>query len=320
MHERVRVDLDLPAGRRMEVFRPFVATIRALIAAHLEPAGIELAAGDVLAGAERVLRRDELDELMALAALVGRPVHELILVNAYYDVVIDSIACTAVGVDAPDGPWHARNLDWEDPQGLLRRHTLVLDFVRGGAVRFTTIGWPGFVAALSGVAPGRFAVTLNAVVSGEPRVLARPTGFVLREALDRAVDFAAAVDMLRDVPVLADCLLLVTGARRGELAVIERTPLRAEVRLAENGVLAVTNDYRALDAATRDFAELGATACSRYDRAVARLAEGAPPTVPALRSILDDPAIRWEITVQQMVLRAADGTCEVWTRPAVGSD
>ncbi len=48
---------------------------------------------------------------------------------------------------------------------------------------------PGFVGVFSGVAPGRFAVTLNAVLSAEPPQPATPVVLLLRTVLEHAQTF-----------------------------------------------------------------------------------------------------------------------------------
>src|SRR5439155_2255690 len=97
--------------------------------------------------------------------------------------------------------------------------------------------------------------------------MAAPVVFVLRQVLEEAASFEAALRTLRTIPLASDSLLLLSGVRKGEMAVIERTPTRAEVRFAENGCVFVTNDYRKLHTGLRSFeSELQATACRRYDR------------------------------------------------------
>ena len=52
---------------------------------------------------------------------------------------------TAFAIDGAEGVLHARNLDWWTENFALGRLTTVCHFVGGGAGRFTTVGWPGFV-------------------------------------------------------------------------------------------------------------------------------------------------------------------------------
>jgi hypothetical protein len=95
------------------------------------------------------------------------PVSDVALSNLYYDALKVVLGCTAFAVDAGEATLHARNLDWWTKNAALARYTTVCHFIGGAGGPFTTIGWPGFVGAFSGVAPGRFAITLNAVLSLE---------------------------------------------------------------------------------------------------------------------------------------------------------
>jgi hypothetical protein len=119
--------------------------------------------------------------------------------------------------------------------------------------------------------------------------------------------------VLRDTPIASDCLLLVTGARRGEMVVIERTPRRAALRFEEGGVLVVTNDYRTLSSGFFAAAEgeLQRTACKRFDRASTLIRESRPIEPEACLAILRDRDVPMDLTVQQMVMRASTGALRV---------
>ena len=110
----------------------------------------------------------------------------------------------------------------------------------------------------------------------------------------------------------SDSLLLLTGVHEGELAVIERTPTRAEVRFAKNGCVFVTNDYKEMNTGLHSFdSELQATACGRYERISKLVASRVPRDATECLNYLNDPAVRMGITVQQMVFQAATGMCLV---------
>lgn len=181
----------------------------------------------------------------------------------------------------------------------------------GGGTRYSLVGWPGFIGCFSGVAPGRFAVTLNAVLSDDAPQVAEPVVFLLRRALDEAADWKAALRLLRDTPIASDCLLLLTGVRAGELVVIERTPTRAAVREASGGFVHVTNDYRALRSGPDLAGPLGGTSCARANRLAALLQEGRVKDVDSAFLALADARVKMDLTVQHMVLHAGTGTVEV---------
>jgi hypothetical protein len=252
-------------------------------------------------------------EMEGISSRAGISIEEVVCGNLYYDALkAVLVGCTAFAVDTPTGPLHARNLDWWSENDSLRRNTMQTRFVGAPGGEFTTVGWPGFVGAFSAVANHRFAITLNAVISEEPLQTASPVVFALRQVLEEAANFESALQTLRTTPLASDSLLLLTGIREGEMAVIERTPTRAEVRFAENGCIFVTNDYRKLHTGLRNVeSDLEATACARYDRISELVASRVPAGATACFNYLNDPAVRMGITVQQMVFHAATGLCLV---------
>jgi len=259
------------------------------------------------------VRADYWAEMQGIALRAGIPFEDVVCGNLYYDALkAVLVGCTGFAVDTPTGPLHARNLDWWSENDSLRRHTVQTKFVGAPQGEFTTVGWPGFVGVFSGVAPNRFAITLNAVMSDEPLQAATPVVFALRQVLEEAASFEIALQTLRTISLASDSLLLLTGIREGEMAVIERTPTRAEVRFAENGCVFVTNDYRKLRTGLRSFeSELEATACGRYDRISELVASRVPRDPTDCVNYLNDPAVRMGMTVQQMVFHAATGLCIV---------
>lgn len=249
----------------------------------------------------------------SLATALDLPVHDVALCNFYYDALKVVLGCTAFAVDAGDVVLHARNLDWWTENAALARYTTVSPFIGGPVGRFTTIGWPGFIGAFSGIAPGRFAVTLNAVLSLERAQPATPVVLLLRAVLEEARSFDEAVAILSHALLPCDCLLLLTGTRSGEMVVIERTPSRHAVRSAQGGFICVTNDYQRLNADPGGApSELLATSCRRFQRVEGLIGDERPQNPEHCFTYLSDPAVKMQITVQQMVFRAATG--EYWIR------
>jgi acid ceramidase len=165
----------------------------------------------------------------------------------------------------------------------------------------------------SGIAPGRFAITLNAVLSMEPTQLATPVVFLLRTVFEQAATFDDALALLTETPLPCDCLLLLTGVRAGELGVIERTPSRHALRYAKNGYVSVTNGYQELNAGIGSApSELLATWCQRIERVEALIQSRRPQNPQDCFTYLNDPQVCMNMTVQQMVFRAATG--EHWIR------
>ncbi|MEM1118663.1 MAG: carcinine hydrolase/isopenicillin-N N-acyltransferase family protein, partial [Bacteroidota bacterium] len=197
MSATLTVDLGAPASERWTLPPRLAEQAQALTQAYTAELGGVDAFGELLtAYASEHVRADHLEEVESIAAQTDQPVEEVLLGNLYYDAVKLVLGCTAFAVDTPDGPLHARNLDWWTENDALSNFTLVTDFVKGGELSFRTVGWPGFVGALSGVAPGRFAVTLNAVLSGEPSAAEASISFLIRSVLEEARTFTEAVERL----------------------------------------------------------------------------------------------------------------------------
>ena len=157
------------------------------------------------------------------------------------------------------------------------------------------------------MAPGRFAITLNAVLSEEAAQIALPVAFQIRQTFEEAETFSEAVDRLSQAVIPGNCLLLVSGIGPGEMLVIERTPTRSAIRQAEAGRVIVANDYLKLDAETTlANTELQSSSCGRYSR-VATLLQKPPTGLQGCLDYLRNPAVKMSITVQQMAFHAASG-------------
>ena len=262
-------------------------------------------------------------EADAIAARCGVSLAELMTANLYYDLIKGLLGCTAIAIDTPDGPLHARNLDWWSDNNALASLTCVTQYIdssRDDDHRdFQSVGWPGFLGVFSGLAPGRFAVTMNAVVSGDRPAFATSVPLAIRDTLTNAVDYADAVERLSTQPMITDCLLMVTGIRPGEMIVIERTPTRHAVRSPEGGRLVLTNDYKVLDKPVQAAATpLLQTAAPRFGTATRRLREDSPSKPEQCFAILSDDHVKMSITMQQMTMSAATG--ELTVRIAADDD
>ena len=302
------VDLSRPARERWLLSPEQWAQARELLALYEADLGLAPHLAAELATAARpLIPADYWAEMEALAEQGSLPLTGVASGNLYYDALKLVIGCTAFAVDAPGGPLHARNLDWWTKNSMLARYTMVTNFVNGPAGNFLTVGWPGFIGALSGLAPGRFAITLNAVLSLEPMRPATPVVFLVRHVLEHARDFHQALRLLSQTPVPSDSLLLLTGTQPHEMAVIERTPSQHAVRRPAAASICVTNDYQWIDVDTGvPVSELAATSCGRYAR-ILSLMDTPPSNSGACFACLNDAGVRMDITVQQMVLQAGTG-------------
>jgi hypothetical protein len=145
-------------------------------------------------------------------------------------------------------------------------------------------------------------------------MMSTPVSLFIRTVLERARSFSEAVRMLKKQTIVCPCLLLVCGCRNGEMAVVERTPTRGVVRKPQLGSIAATNDYQALanQAAGGSAQQIMQTSCGRLEQVQRRLKEKIPHTPAQCLSILRDPKVQMNITVQQMVFSPAQGTLDIW--------
>ena len=134
--------------------------------------------------------------------------------------------CTSVSFWQPGvGMVHGRNLDW--PLIAIRKHTIIIHF-DGESGPFSAVTMPGFVGVLSGVAPGRFSVSLNAnedrLSSWKPNFRGWCSNLLLRYVLQYCENFSDALELISSEPAFAPFFVQLTGTRKGEAAVIAVEP------------------------------------------------------------------------------------------------
>jgi hypothetical protein len=115
--------------------------------------------------------------------------------------------------------------------------------MRGTAGDFFSVTWPGYVGALTALAPSRFAACVNQAPMRRRTMhrwlrgydLARndyavwrsdglmPPDQLLRQTFELCADFAAARRMLETTPVSRPVIYVLVGRAGGERCVIERT-------------------------------------------------------------------------------------------------
>ena len=309
------IDLTLPAEQRWVLSNEQVDSATKMAAYYYQDLA---SATDMIDQIEliasQIIPADYLSELKSLAQTTDLPIGQIILCNSYYDLIKPLIGCTAFAFDGADGPVQARNLDWWTENNLLSDCSELFHFIGAPAGEFYAISWPGYIGVLSGIAPKRFAITLNAVISPDPFELAQPISMTLRRAFESCYTYTEAVTFLQKATLPADCLLLLSGPETGEYCVIERTPKRQATRRAENGLIAVTNGYRALDIETAGIENnLQATSDGRYER-ICDLNRTPPTSLETCLGYLSDPAIFMNnMTVQQMAFCVSTGEI-VWRR------
>jgi hypothetical protein len=157
------------------------------------------------------------------------------LLNASYQWGCTSRALLEDGV-----PWIMHTLDW--PFRGLGRHVAVAR-MRGEAGEFFSATWPGYVGALTAMAPGRFAACINQApmwrrtahqwlrpfdfAANAVNIFARvrhiPPDQLLRQVFETCEDFSAARRVLETTPVARPVMFILVGCTAGERCIIERT-------------------------------------------------------------------------------------------------
>lgn len=306
------VNLDLPPKERWVFLEDYKDEINELIGCYLADfVGSEFIFANIGLYKSTILLDDYLDEIDYIASISNYTADEILIANLYYDILKFYFGCTAFAVHTPNGMLHARNLDWHTNNNLLSTHSKIFTFTKAGEIRCKTVGWPGFVGALSGTKPKHFSVTLNAVLSMDSPELAYPISFLLRNVLTNANSFSEAKDILEQTTIASDCLLLLSGTKEDEMVVIERTPKRFATRHSENNCIVVTNDYKTLENNTEGESILQSTSCGRYNRAQSLIQSTQPKREEECLSILQDEEIMMGITVQQMVFSNRDGNIKL---------
>ena len=240
---RYRIDLDASPETRWDHVLGDPATNASLWASlekirnmsALYEDGLALAANLPFRDLAGWLPEDQAREMAGIERLTRLPAGVLWAVNALYDLTASAKSAHAAcaGIVAQDGAGrivHGRNLDY--PLGdAMRPLTATVDWVRDGAVLFTSesiLGQTGFNTV---VRTGQWALTQDERDQGtvaanwvdvflKRRVL---TFAVIREAAETAASFDAALATLTGPPLAADSYFILSGTRPGEGAVVERS-------------------------------------------------------------------------------------------------
>ena len=193
--------------------------------------------------ARRWLTRSQspyIEEIRAIAGMLGFP--GVWFLNGSYQW-----SCTSLAREEDGAPWLVRTLDWPYPG--LGRHVEIAR-MRGPAGEFYNVTWPGYVGALTAMAPGRFAAAVNQA----PLQAAQPSSVAARLRHRRqcgadlfqqcgtfrpinccgrcsrpAGDYGEARTVLERTPIARPVIYTLAGCHPGERCVIERTETGAQV-------------------------------------------------------------------------------------------
>lgn len=303
------IDLDLPVDKRWSFLADYKEEVDELIECYLKDfEGEELLFEGLDLVKDDIVPQEFLEEIKFISSISRFSENEILFANLYYDILKSYFGCSAFAFHTHGVMHHARNLDWHTDNNLLSKHSAIYRFFKGGKELYRTVGWHGFIGALSGSKPGKFSVTLNAVLSKDQPEIGIPVSFLIRQVLNDCQTFSEAKELLESAKIASDCLLLLSGCDKSEMVVIERTPNRFASRVTANNFIAVTNDYKLLDnnlAVTSNI--LSDTSCGRYNRVIELLSNKHNSSIEECLQILSDDKIKMGITVQQMAFQNQTG-------------
>ncbi len=312
--KRIKINLDLHPLERWNSIKNYKNEINSLLKYYLEDlsdAGIFETYIDTYK--ELFISEPYKQEIKSISNYCDFEENQILITNLYYDALKFVFGCTAFCTTDGIEKLHARNLDWWTENNILSSFSKVFDFEKNGKTLFSLVSWPGFIGALSGVKPGAFSITLNAVLSNEEPQFALPVTFLIRDVLEKASTFNEAVKMLSETPIASDCLLMIIGANKNENVVIERTPSSFSIRKPIEDKLIVTNEYLTLTENKLTNDSLQTTASGRHLRVNQLLTDNPSANIENYFNILSDDKVKMDITVQQMIFNPVNGDIHLKT-------
>lgn len=302
------INLDLPVNERWSFLIDYKSEINELLQYYLNDfEGGEFIFESIGEYKKQIISEEYLEEIDFISSISNFTPDQVLIANLYYDVLKFYFGCTAFAIENNGQILHSRNLDWWTENNILSDYSKIFSYQRNGKTIYKTVGWVGFVGALSGTNPGKFSLTLNAVLSNDSPEIALPVSFLLRDILNTADSFEEAKEKLEQTTIASDCLVLLSGTRTNEMVVIERTPTRFATRTTENKYITVTNDYKKLENNKTEESVLQSTSCGRYNRTQELLEKQYPTGIEECFDILKDENVMMGITVQQMVFNNETG-------------
>jgi len=217
--------------------------------------------------------------------------------------------CTSVACRWHDRIYHFRTLDWLlEGIGPASRELVFT------SVNFTAISWPGFLGVVSGVAPGRFSITLNQAAPTRPLNLdGMPPALLIREAFESCATYSEAVQLLSTRNIATDCFIMICSFAHA--SVIEHTAAsRILVTEIHGDVLASANHRPEDESQKNGWAEpiydsmLRKQAAEKAGRAAAK-----GKKQPTVSSFLHKTICN-ESTAQMMLLDPAKGNVSAYWR------
>ncbi len=178
------VNLDLPPKERWTFLKDFKEELNELIDYYLSELDEQsLFSDNIESYKNEIIPVEYLEEIEYISSISKFTPNQILIANLYYDILKFYFGCTAFAFYNGNTILHARNLDWHTENNMLGKYSKIFDFRMEGKTVFKTVGWAGFIGALSGTKPNTFTVTLNAVLSDDSPEIAYPVSFLLSDVL-----------------------------------------------------------------------------------------------------------------------------------------
>jgi hypothetical protein len=200
-------------------------------------------------------KQEHLDEMEGIATTGGFTIEDIQLANLFYEfgtLGVDGTegsdpkpglgwGCTSIVAQHTNGSiMHARNQDYSLP-GLVNI-TLHIEFTRGGKVVYAGETFAGYIGVPTAMhmggwhpqhAQGGFSISADSRFNGGGVNLhnnieaakqgAKTIGIFIREMVETAPNYAAAVKMLNETKVIAPAYYIIAGTKSHEGAVVTRS-------------------------------------------------------------------------------------------------
>ncbi|MCB7130210.1 MAG: hypothetical protein J3T61_11805, partial [Candidatus Brocadiales bacterium] len=174
---------------------------------------------------------------------------------------------------------------------------------------FKSVGWPGYVGVLSGIAEGRFSATINYAPARSVRAQ-WPPSFALRWVFENCETFDEAVEDLINTQMAAPVFIMLVGTEPNEAVVIEHTGTDAYCRYMRGGVLTLSNHYvKKENKHLNERDEI--LSRSRYRCALNAGRNAGSPRISRMIDVLGEEPVLNELTAQQMAFVPKTGKYSV---------
>ena len=136
-----------------------------------------------------------------------------------------------------------RNFDFYVNEAFAKNK--VVEFINPDkGYKYASVTWPGMIGVVSGMNEKGLTVTLNAGKSSIPLKGKTPVSVVARYILQHAQNIDEAIKLTQNFDVFVSESILVGSAEDNKAVVIEISPKKFDVFLANNGKLMCTNHFQ----------------------------------------------------------------------------